>query len=118
MHRDEEEEHLNLFLSVICNLWLLQDSKYAEAENISVRLGVQIYAVRFLKYDRGTSNHSELLSGPTTPDRIYDEGMRETCLDDELSEVWIFIFSFSSWIMLSIVLTCFWLLIIFLSACT
>ena len=64
-----------------------------EVENIGLRPGIQAYAVRFLKYDCNISYQPVLANAPTTPDRINDIGMLEKYWEDELSEVWMVVFS-------------------------
>jgi len=71
---------------------ILQDGKM-EAEKIGLRLGIQAYAVRFLKYDCNISYQPVLANSPTTPDRIHDIGMLEKYCEDELSEVWMLVLS-------------------------
>ncbi|KAJ6838659.1 chromatin modification-related protein EAF1 B isoform X3 [Iris pallida] len=63
-----------------------QDNKHLEAKNHSLQPAIQAYAVRFLKYDSDTFDHPVLAQGPTTPDRIHDEGVVEMPWEDQLSE--------------------------------
>ncbi|KAJ6814156.1 chromatin modification-related protein EAF1 B-like isoform X1 [Iris pallida] len=67
-----------------------QDNKHMEGKNHSLQPAIQAYAVRFLKYDNDTFNRPVPAQGPTTPDRIHDEGVVEMSWEDQLSEEILF----------------------------